>query len=282
MKLVTTTEISARKLGDKEAVRLIKQAGFDAYDYNLCDMFRVEGNPLGGEKYVSHVKEVKALADDLGIPCLQAHAPFGYLPDKQAAEKSLKGAFRAIEIANIVGCPVLVVHPGNDFTAEQNYDYIYSRILPFAKQANVKIAAENMWNRGVDTYSVPAACGTAKDFAAHLDVADDPFLIACLDIGHAFMAPAPGAPELIRALGKHRLGALHVHDNDLIHDQHTFPFVGRIDWDSVILSLREIDYQGNFTFEADNYLAQFPVDLYPSCLKQLEKIGRYFIKRLTE
>lgn len=281
MKLVTTTEIIGRRFSDEKAVRLIAEAGFDGYDYNLCSMHE-KSNPLGSADWKKHVKNIKAIADDLNIPCLQAHAPFGELKNKQEATESLDGIFRSIEIASIVGCPILVVHPGNDFTAEQNYEYIYSKILPFAREANVKIATENMWNWDEETYTHPAACGTEKDFIAHVDIACDEFMTACLDIGHSHMAQAPGAPNLIRALGKNRLGALHVHDNDLCHDSHTIPFLGNIDWNAVILALKEINYQGNFTFEADSFLRGFPEELLPSALSHMEKIGRYFIKRITE
>lgn len=282
MKLVTNTAFWGRHLTDKQAITLIKQAGFDGYDFSLCNMYREENNPLGKNDYLTYAHSLRAYADEIDIPCLQAHAPFGYLKDEKAAADSLTGLFRSIEIASVLGCPVLVVHPGNNFTAQQNYDYIYSKILPFAKQANVKIATENMWNLGSDTYSVPAACGTAENFIAHVDIADDPYMVACLDIGHAHMEKAAGAPSMIKALGKERLRAVHIHDNDLCHDNHTLPFLGRIDWYAVIDALKEINYQGNFTFETDYYTPSFPDELLPDALKLMERVGRWFIKKIKE
>ena len=53
---------------------------------------------------------------------------------------------------------------------------------------------------------------------------DDPSFVACLDLGHAEMKGAgSGAAAMIRALGP-KLEALHIHDNDKIHDSHQLPF----------------------------------------------------------
>ena len=281
MKLVQTTEVTAFKTDDFTAIKLIKEAGFDGYDYNLVRAY-VDNNLLGTDKYLSHAKNVRKFADDLNIPCLQAHAPFCAIPDEQSANRYVQNTLRFIEVAQVVGCPIIVVHPANDFSAQQNYDLIYSKLLPLAKQANVKIATENMWNRIDDHNTTPAACGTEKDFIDHVDVANDEYLTACLDVGHAHMQGAPGAPALIRSLGQKRLGALHIHDNDLIHDKHVLPFHGKIKWEEIIIALKEIDYQGNFTFESEAFMLAYPIELLSIALKHMEQLGRFFIKKLTE
>ena len=62
-----------------------------------------------------------------------------------------------------------------------------------------------------------------------------------------------GAVNMIKVLG-HSLQALHIHDNDCWHDHHQIPFSGDIDFDSIVKALKEIDYKGYFTLEADQYL----------------------------
>jgi sugar phosphate isomerase/epimerase len=54
------------------------------------------------------------------------------------------------------------------------------------------------------------------------------------------------------------LHALHVHDNDYIDDRHTLPGLGRMDWEEIMKALAEIDYDGDFTYEADNFLVNIP------------------------
>lgn len=135
---------------------------------------------------------------------------------------------------------------------------MYGELLPFAKACGVKIAAENMYNwdsqKGESCF---AACATAEDFAAHLDAVDDPFFVACLDIGHAEMSGSgSGAVNMIYALKRH-LQALHLHDNDKRHDSHQIPFSMQTDFAAVVKALNEVDYHGFFTLEADAYLRDY-------------------------
>ncbi|MBP5308932.1 MAG: sugar phosphate isomerase/epimerase [Clostridia bacterium] len=97
-----------------------------------------------------------------------------------------------------------------------------------------------------------------------------------MDIGHAEMVNCEGAPKIIRALGK-RIGCLHVHDNDLYDDLHTFPFSGDINWNEVAKALKDVGYGGNLTFEADAFMKNYPDELIADCLKLLERTGRYLI-----
>ena len=134
-------------------------------------------------------------------------------------------------------------------------------LLPFAKECGVKIATENMWNwdneKGEACF---AACATSESFLEHLHAVDDPSFVACLDLGHAEMKGAgSGAAAMIRALGP-KLEALHIHDNDRIHDSHQLPFSMKIDFGEIVSALKEIGYGGYFTLEADAYLKKYAKD----------------------
>ena len=109
------------------------------------------------------------------------------------------------------------------------------------------------WDRTKDKSSF-AACATGEDFKKHIDVVNDDFFVACLDIGHAEMCGSgDGAVNMIKTLG-YRLAALHIHDNDRWHDNHQIPFSMSIDFDQIVKALKEINYQGYFTLEADQFL----------------------------
>ena len=65
-----------------------------------------------------------------------------------------------------------------------------------------------------------------------------------------------------KTLGKH-VGALHIHDNDLKYDCHDIPFSMDIKFEPIVKALKEIDYKGEFTLEANTYIAKYqgdPVD----------------------
>lgn len=285
MKLVQLTAPLREKFGDRGAIRMIRDAGYDGYDFSMFHLVQATDG-IGGENPLGYAKELRAYADSLGIPCLQGHAPFKNPKNAEDAAALLPYQLRAVEIAGILGCPVLVVHPGNDFTAEESYEHIYRHLLPRAKECGVKIATENMWNYdSKNAVAYPSACGSAEDFCRMVDLVGDPSAFgACLDIGHAEMPYAPGAPALIRALGKERLFALHVHDNDKMGDLHTIPFETgcKIRWQPIIDALREVGYAGNFTFETDAAYRRYPDELFPAVLRFQEEIGRYFIRELTK
>lgn len=285
MKLVQLTEGLYDRFGDREAIRLLAEAGFDGYDYSMFHMTNVKDG-IGSDAYLDYARALRAYADSLGFPCLQAHAPFRGLRNGEEVKAFLPYLKRAIEIAGVLGCPILIIHPANNYTAEQNYEEIYRPLLPLAKECNVKIATENMWNYdSQNKVAYPAACGSCEDFCRHVDMAKNPYLGACLDIGHAEMPFAPGAPAMIRSLGADRLIALHVHDNDKVEDLHIFPLSteGRIVWRPIIDALREIGYRGNFTFEASNNVyRRYPNELIPALLRFAAEVGRYFIREITK
>ena len=186
--------------------------------------------------------------------CNQSHAPF---PTIYMSDDILK---RAIECTAEAGGSICIIHPWNNWNAEENAE-VYNRLLPFAKDHGVRIATENMWNweKGAPT-SCFAACATSEDFVRHVDVVNDPYLVACLDIGHAEMVGSgDGAANMIKALGP-RLQALHIHDNDKLHDSHQIPFSMQIEFEPIVKALKEVNYSGYLTLESTNYLTAYTAE----------------------
>ena len=271
-----STEIasSARIVGEEKAIELLAKAGFEAWDFSMFAMCRYDwGNnkllfpndhPLAGSEYLKFARRLKKIGEDNGISCNQAHAPF---PTKCAGIRSYYK--RAIECSAEAGARICVIHPDNDRSAEENAQ-MYEEILPFAKECGVKIAAENMWNwDGKEDHAIPAACSDEASFTAHIDAVNDEFLVACLDIGHAEMRGLnTDSVRMIRALGTH-LQALHIHDNDLWKDLHSVPFSHGIDFGKVVRALKEINYSGDFTLEADTHLRDFTEENITDGMKEL-------------
>ena len=260
----TSTEIwsASRHVGYEKAVELIARAGFDAYDLSMFEMCRIHwdtgerrmtGDPMEGPDSLHLVRQIRRAAEGSGIRCNQSHAPFP--SDAPPVRDCLK---RAIEYTAEAGGGICVIHPLIGTPTERNVEF-FGELLPFAKSHGVKIATENMytWDRKAD-HSVADTCGDPQRFTGLLDAVGDPFLVACLDIGHAEMlGSGTCAPEMIRALGPERLCALHVHDNDKLHDSHQIPGSMQIDFEAVTAALRETGYRGYLTLEADQYLGSF-------------------------
>ncbi len=279
MKLVTMTNLLSQRFGIEKALEMIKDAGFDGFD---CSIFDDDGTTVwSSNEWLAYTSKIAKKVRALHLPCLQAHAPCPIVPGCVPVDEYIKMSIRALEICHELECPTVVIHPVCKFTAKENFEQIYSKLMPFAVRYGVKIATENMFKWKDNTYmeTLPAACGTTKDFVEHVDIVDSPFFTACLDLGHAQMVNCEGAVALIKALGK-RIGALHVHDNDLFHDDHTFPFVGKSNWEEITVALAEINYDGPFTFESDEFMKNYPNELLSSCLKLLYETGRYLIKKI--
>lgn len=257
----TSTEIgsAARIIGEERAVEYVAKAGFDAWDFSMFAMCNYDWNkgiclkndhPLASENYLAFARRLKQIGLDNGIICNQSHAPFPTVCEE------IRSYFkRAIECTAEAGGKICIIHPDNNKSPEENAE-MYLELLPFASECGVKIAAENMWNwDSAKNQSAFAACSTSESFVRHIDVVGNDRLVACLDIGHAEMrGSGSGAVNMIHALGK-RLQALHIHDNDKLHDSHQIPFSMSIDFTAVIDALREIGYDGYLTLEADAYLS---------------------------
>lgn len=268
----TSTEIYsiALHVGEEKAVELVAKAGFDAWDFSMFEMCsNVKGklipkdHPTTKDNYLAFARRLKQIGSDNGIVCNQGHAPFPSSPQNIYYLK------KAIECVAEAGGEICVVHPMNNGSPEKNAQ-MYFELLPFAKEHNVKIATENMWNwNRLLRHSSFAACATPKSFNKHLDAVNDDFLVACLDIGHAEMKGSKTtAYEMIKALGP-RLKALHIHDNDKLHDSHQIPFSMDIDFSAVVKALKEIGYDGYLTLEASSYLEKTPLEKLESGVKDL-------------
>lgn len=282
MKIVTQTYVPAIRLGVKEAVRLISEAGFDGADLSLFsvkDAWRTDP--------AAFIKEAEAAKKEYRIPFLQAHAPF---PGKRYGDEAYNEVMdehvrAAIEVAGALEAGIIVVHPIHCPTlsaAEQmewNLEY-YRSFEPLCKKWGIKIAIENMW--GVrDGKIVPNVCSDGKELGAYFDaLASDAFTV-CADLGHFPMVGVDAAEEL-RTLGA-RTGALHIHDNNLIHDWHNIPFSGKMNWDSITSALAETNYKGTLTFETDKgYLEPMPTELFFSALKHMAEVGRYLKSQIKQ
>lgn len=278
-----STEIgSFRKyLNNEEILRLLKDSGFTAYDFS---MFRSGSGDrlIDGGDYKRRAQALKTYADGIGIVCNQAHAPFPTaVKGNDAYNKEIfPEIVRAIEVAGILGAKVCVVHPCNDYTAEENAA-LYRRFESYARRAGVRIGVENMWNWDQTAgHATKAACSRHDDFLAHLSLLDENVFVACLDIGHAEMQGLETtAVQMIETLGT-RLQALHIHDNDRLHDSHALPYTCAIDFSAILSALRKIGYKGDVTLEADSFLPKFPPELYAGAVKFMAEVARNIKDRL--
>ncbi len=258
MKISTTIHTPILAVGEEKTLEYIARAGFDAWDFSMFSMALYDkpndkmlpnDHPLASKDYLKYARRLKQIGLDNGIVCNQSHAPFPtYVPEIRSVLK------RAIECTAEAGGKICVIHPLNYWGVPENTE-LFMELMPFAKEYGVKVATENLyhWDREKDEASF-AACATPENFKAVLDAVDNEYMVACVDVGHAEMKGlGTSAPEMIRYLGD-KVQALHLHDTDKWHDNHQIPFSMDIDFSAIVQALKDINYQGDLTLEADTYL----------------------------
>ena len=226
-------------------------------------------------------RELGEYAKSRGVKIGQAHAPFpSSYADAEKNEKRFNEIVQSIKNASYLGAPMVVVHPcghldytdeaSKEISFEYNLDF-YRRLIPFAREYGIKIAIENM--------DFPCVTATPEGLNKLFDALDDPIFTVCFDTGHSLIEKVDPA-EAIRVIG-HRLvdGCTHFHDNFGDDDDHTLPFYGKIDWESVMKALAEIGYEGDINYEAANFIKNVPTDLYVDALTYMSRVGRYLIGR---
>ena len=280
-----TKKLRAR-FGMENAIRILHEAGFDAYDWSMGPMEKEPDHELNQPNYREYAHHIRKFADSLGIVCNQAHAPTpsSYEDPTKTADVFQK-IVRAIEVASIVGAKNINVHPcqhlhykGNEKELLEINRKFLQTLVPYAEKFNINITVENMWQHydGRINYS---PCADPEEHCAYVDMASSSRIGALLDIGHS--ALVIGDPtRAIRALGP-RLYALHVHDNDLIDDLHHLPFSSKIDFDAVAAALQDIGYSGDMTLECDGFIQDLPEELIADAARFMCQTGRCLAAKVT-
>ncbi|MCL2299651.1 MAG: sugar phosphate isomerase/epimerase [Firmicutes bacterium] len=220
-----------REIDGAEALRLIKQAGF-------------EGVLLwwDGADY----RDMPALARREGLWIENMHTPFEQVhhiwEDNAAGQAVFDCYLQCVDDCAQYEIPTMIVHAhkrGIPMPADTRLGFErFRRIVDRAEQKGVNVAMENQRS--------PAQLILASRL---LEEIASPRFGFCLDSGH-HNAREEDADMLARF--GHRLMALHLHDNDAADDLHLLPFDGTIDWPDQMRKIAETGYQGPTTLEVMN------------------------------
>ena len=284
---MTTGDLAAR-YGDKEALRLLKQAGFESVDYSGFKYAAPSNFDRASSDFAEYYNGLNAYSKSIGISIHQTHTTipcFSLDPEKEKALFDI--AVNAIYASARLGAEYIVLHPitlsgiGDTYKEKLDFSVEYFRKLEgYLKDAGIMGAVENVYSRNPATNRICAVAGSfAKDIAYISDMAGDRFC-NCLDIGHLFLTGEDfGNAASILA---DRIKVLHVHDNDGVNDNHTAPFECAIQWENVCYALKSIGYNGVLNFEADGFLARLPDEMIIPRLEYLYKTGRYLAGKIEK
>jgi sugar phosphate isomerase/epimerase len=295
MKLSTTQHNYSR--WGKDKYKKLREIGFEALDFNSGLVSGHASCRISNEDFLAGVAEEKKLIDEAGLEVYQMHGPWRWpandaTPEDRANRMSVMQT--SIKACAMLGCKNWVIHPIMPFgirdleidkgeeTWALNIEF-FTELAKTAHEYDVKICIENMWqNHPVSRHICDDVCADPHELATYYDTLNDPdHFTVCLDIGH--VALCGREPEdAIRILGHDRLGALHVHDVDYVSDLHQLPGMSKINWNSVLQALADIQYSGEFTLEADSFLHRFDLEYLPTAAKFMADTAKYMADQIEE
>jgi len=269
----------AQRFGDFRAVEMAKEAGFDAIDYSY--FYDKECDEVLGDGYREYALKLREHLGKVGIVCNQAHAPFTSKYGMEIGEncENYKNIIRSMESASILGAKNIIIHsitvPEDVDIEEYNIEY-YKSFIPYCEKFGICVAVENLFIRDPKRHRLIGRFGTPRELNRIVNKIDSPWIVACVDIGHASLTGYE-PEEFISRVDKNILKALHVQDNGYVEDDHMLPYTGSLNWEAIMASLKKVDYKGDLTFEIVKFVKKFPDELLPDALKFSVSVGKHLI-----
>ncbi len=258
---------------DRQLIDFCADHGFAHLDVSL-DIYDRYFNwyQASDDECREYARKIRAYGEEKGVFFTQTHLPydlsFVYRLENTPKEEQLPCAHfkdprfldmhkKAARFSSYLGTKFCVAHPlclhytEEDYETEKQINMEYFKDLnDTAVKCGVKLALENIydWKEGKIRLIYPSKALGLKDY---IDSLDSDNVVACIDTGHAHIA-GESLVDVVKVLGD-RVQALHLHDNDTKTDQHIFPGMGTIDWQSFKKALKDIGYMGQFNLEIKPY-----------------------------
>lgn len=268
-----------------ESMKRCKAAGFSVLNISFCSALAGK-TELVKDNWEELMHNLRDEAEKEGIEFSQSHSV--YIPEipgdieeekPETLEIFKEMTRRSIMASSILGVKWAVIHPveirkGNIGNIEANIKKnmaFYDEAFDLAKKHNVGLAFENMPEYANKKHRFTS---TVYELCELIDAFNDSGIGACWDFGHGHILYGDHHAAALRTLGK-RLKATHVHDNRGTDDEHMFPFHGTTDWYSIMPVLKEIGYEGDFSFETHNESRRLPESLKDDTAKVGYEIAKY-------
>lgn len=248
----TLISMLPKELSYADRFALARKSGFDAIEMQT----------------ISSADEAAELRDAAATSGIRIHSVMNSdhwrLPlssaDPDVVSRSVKGMETSLKNAKLWGADAVllvpaVVDPKTSYQEAwtRSQKVIRERLLPVAKDLNVVIAVEEVWNKFLLS---------PIEFARYVDDFESPLLKAYFDVGNIVFYGYPH--DWIRTLGP-RIAKIHLKDFNVDRSNGKFAFKnigeGDIDWIEVRKALTDIKYAGFVTTEVNGGDAAYLTDL---------------------
>lgn len=186
----------------------------------------------------AEIKKVKKTLKEKNLSGIALHPPVWIdigNREEWTRMKSLREAEKVILVANRLGVPRIILHPGKKNSSIEKAIQSIDELSDFAEEWGVKILLEN---------TIPGDLGSNID---ELQTLSDKFnLPICLDTSHA-SAKENILNKILEIFGG-KIGHFHLSDSMMKgSDDHLMPCDGKIDWKPVVNFMRA--HKGFAVFE---------------------------------
>lgn len=252
-----------RGVSYREALPLIKQAGFDCYFTGNCR--------------VDTVRDMKKQGEELGLTLEFIHAPFGGINNMWLAGLDYlniyNGMKEAITTAAELNVPSVIMHVSSGWECPEITEIGLARfdsLVEYAIEKGVTLAFENLRRVGILSYFV--------DRYRKIDN-----VRFCYDSGHEY-----GYTKHIRWMDifQNKMVATHIHDNmgrpdydeSFDPDTHLLPFDGTCDYEHMMRDLDKYGFEGALVLEVNNvakpeYREWTKEEFLATCYERLKRIS---------
>ena len=279
-----------------EILELLREAGFEALDMSFC-MQDMPNYILGGDDWERRVDQVGQTAARLGLELYQSHIPFvsgfSMMLNPKFRDPGYREYFdectRRACIANgILGVKWTVAHPQSfpelNYERKASLDANREYYDPFVELC-IKNGTGFTFENALPCLNRSQPVRYCQHYEELIELADsyrDPMVGLCWDTGHANQMKLDQG-RAIRVMGS-RIKVLHINDNHYGgRDEHLLPFMGNVDWDTVVQALVETGYEGTLNYETvaltRTARGPFQMELVKACAENARLLRQLFEQR---
>lgn len=294
MDISTSTNICAFQPGRERnpfefCIAECAKGGYKVLDINFCEAMNPHSR-MRDDDWEDYVESIAELGKKWGVTFRQSHLPYYDIFGENSEEKvkTMEELIRRSIIASArLGVEWTVTHPGTVYSAgpdmnvslERNVEY-YSKHVETAKEWGIGIALENDFEYRSAPYQ-RIFCANPYELVSLVDAfGDSKHVGICYDFGHGNLGGHFHRQNL-NIIGS-RLRAIHVQDNHGMSDEHLMPFHGNIDWKEAMAGLADIGYEGDLTYEIQEFGRFFPNDQKQLVIEYSLKVGKVLVDMFEE
>ena len=235
---------------DKSMLRELAAAGVETFEINACQLAlphqRDSARPLLARQS-PRVSSMHAL--------YSAEYDFSRL-DPEQWHYAVSRAVETVELAAELNIPILVFHASSEPILPEERSRRLERVIEGltligqkAKSTRRRTVSPSETGVRIAIEYLPRTClgNSLDELNTLVDQLGNETFGVCLDVNHLMDRHAQ-LPQIVRSLGP-RLIATHISDCDEVDEKHWLPGNGVLDWPAFMQALREINYQGPFTYE---------------------------------